>query len=334
MQPYQAYIHKLKKAQLVTRLLFVLHLVLFSCFSLAAEYNKEQTSTLSSLEVKETTQNIVVALEQIYLYPERSEYISKTLLSESFGGGNNSGYDTDTYLRKTRSRIVQATLDTSIDLLEEPGRVKYSSSGEPLLNDLNGTVATEISEDNVGYLKIAGNSDFDEAKELLRQSIKTLVSVDALIIDIRLAERADLSLIRELLSYFLKEGTAIGTITTNGNVENMSIQHSDGYDKFKEIVPLYILTSSFVNEEWEFFSYSLQQLNRAFIIGETTMGVALLNKAVKVGNNIVIDLPYARLTQSTTGDNWEEIGVIPDHEVSQREALNKAYKLALTKVKQ
>lgn len=316
----------------MTKWFMVLFLLQFSSISFAVDNHNNQDSTLSLSEAKYLTHNIVVALERIYLNPQRAEYISKTLLSESFGENFKKEYDTDQFIREIRARIIQATLDTGIDLIEERSAITYSSGGELILEDQNGTVTTEISEDNVGYLKITGNSDFNEAKKLLRNSFASLESVDALIIDIRLADKVDLPFIRELLSYFVPEGTAIGTLTSNGHVEKMLTQRSDGYEKFKDNMPLYILTSSFVSGGWEFFSYSLQQLKKALIVGESTMGVAILNKAVKVGSHIVLDIPYARIALPETGDNWEEIGVIPDHEVSKQDALIKAYTLALASI--
>jgi C-terminal processing protease CtpA/Prc len=125
-----------------------------------------------------------------------------------------------------------------------------------------------------------------------------------------------------------------------------------GFKKFKQNFPLYILNASFVTGPWELFSYSLQVLEKAIVVGEVTMGVDFVNTSAKVGNNVAIEMTSGFITGPDAKGSWNDQGVVPDYytesneakpgeakvnevklnEVKPDEALKKAYSLALTQI--
>lgn len=95
-------------------------------------------------------------------------------------------------------------------------------------------------------------------------------------------------------------------------------------------VPVYILTSSRTYSSAEGFAYTLQNLQNAIVIGDTTRGGAHLTRSFSLGDGFVAFIPYLRTENAKTKTNWEGIGVIPQVIADENKALMKAQGIALT----
>ena len=109
---------------------------------------------------------------------------------------------------------------------------------------------------------------------------------------------------------------------TNPNVEGKRF----GADK-----PVFVLTSFKTFSAGEEFSYNLQQLKRATIIGETTGGGANPGDVRPLGQDMFVFIPDERAINPISKTNWEGVGVTPDIAVSPDQALEKALALARSK---
>ena len=93
----------------------------------------------------------------------------------------------------------------------------------------------------------------------------------------------------------------------------------------------YVLTSSRTFSAAEEFSYNLQQLDRASIVGETTGGGAHPVSGYRIDDRFQVMVPFARAINPISKTNWEGVGVKPDVEAPAAEALDKALQLARKK---
>ncbi|MCB9421746.1 MAG: S41 family peptidase [Ardenticatenaceae bacterium] len=93
--------------------------------------------------------------------------------------------------------------------------------------------------------------------------------------------------------------------------------------------PVYILTSSNTFSAGEEFAFNLQTRQRATLVGETTSGGAHPGSPYRLHPHFEVFIPVGRAINPITHDNWEGRGVAPDVAVSQEQALNTAYRLAL-----
>jgi C-terminal processing protease CtpA/Prc len=82
----------------------------------------------------------------------------------------------------------------------------------------------------------------------------------------------------------------------------------------------------------EDFSYSLRNLKRATLIGETTLGGAHETKIEPIDAYFSVSVPFARSISPITGTNWEGTGIEPDVNVAADEALDVALKLAAEEI--
>ena len=92
---------------------------------------------------------------------------------------------------------------------------------------------------------------------------------------------------------------------------------------------MYLLTSRKTFSGAEEFTYNLQNLKRATVIGEVTGGGAHPGDVYKIHPHFGAFIPTGRAINPITGTNWEGTGVIPDIEIPQDQALKTAHVLAL-----
>jgi hypothetical protein len=95
---------------------------------------------------------------------------------------------------------------------------------------------------------------------------------------------------------------------------------------------VYILTSKRTFSAAEEFTYNLQGLKRATVIGETTGGGAHPGRGYRINDHFMMFVPTGRAINPVTKTNWEGTGVKPDVEVPAEKALETAHRTAQQKL--
>jgi C-terminal processing protease CtpA/Prc len=95
---------------------------------------------------------------------------------------------------------------------------------------------------------------------------------------------------------------------------------------------VYILTSHFTFSAAEDISYTLKNLKRASIVGETTGGGAHPVMGRRLNEHFFVMVPFARYISPVTKTNWEGTGVEPDIKTPASHALKVAQLTALKKL--
>ncbi len=94
-------------------------------------------------------------------------------------------------------------------------------------------------------------------------------------------------LVQYLVSHFVPEGTLLWDMFTTVMVKAQSkyeVWQCPDLATVEKPEPLYILQSDGLVSAGEFFSYTLQQLGRAIVIGETSAGLAHYTGAAQVND--------------------------------------------------
>ena len=102
--------------------------------------------------------------------------------------------------------------------------------------------------------------------------------------------------------------------------------------RFAEDKDVYILIDNNSFSAAEDFSYTMKNLKRATLVGETTGGAANSGDMVRLNDHFSLFLPTGRGISPITNTNWEGVGVTPDVKVTSDQALNEAQKLILGKM--
>ena len=92
--------------------------------------------------------------------------------------------------------------------------------------------------------------------------------------------------------------------------------------------PVFVLTSKRTFSAAEALSYSLKNLKRATVIGETTLGGAHPVELKPIDTHFSAAVPFGRSISPITKTNWEGTGVEPDVKVAADQALDVALKFA------
>lgn len=93
-------------------------------------------------------------------------------------------------------------------------------------------------------------------------------------------------------------------------------------------VPLFVLTGNGTFSGAEEFSYNMQTQKRATLVGETTGGGANPGGMMPVNDKLMVFIPTGAAINPITKTNWEGVGVVPEVQVPQAEAMDKALELA------
>ncbi len=183
---------------------------------------------------------------------------------------------------------------------------------------------------NIGYLGLEGFEEAALAAETAAAAMNFLANTEALIIDLRRNGGGDPDMVALLCSYFFDDATHLNDIydrPSNTTRQFWTLSHVPGKRYLGKEV--YVLTSKSTFSAAEEFSYNLQSLKRATIVGETTGGGAHPTGSHRLNDHFMVRVPMARSINPVTKTNWEGTGVKPHVETPAEQAMKNAQLAAL-----
>lgn len=286
------------------------------------------------------------ALNTTYIFPDAASKIEKLIrdrykkksyaefarmdgflqaLTEDIRSVNNDRHLWVEYLPDERIALLDSDTNGAAAAAEDLRQSRQRNFGFRELRILPG---------NVGYLKLNGFSDFNEAGVVAVGAMNYLSNANAIIFDLRDNGGGSTKMIQLLTSYFFDEPTHLNSfyIRRTDTIEQFWTQgHVSG--PRLSATDVYILTSEFTFSAAEEFSYNLKNLKRGTIVGDTSGGGAHPNEFVHWRNlHVTMSIPFGRAINPITGTNWEGTGVIPDIPCPTNMALDVAHQDALKKI--
>ena len=186
---------------------------------------------------------------------------------------------------------------------------------------------------NIGYIDFRVFESPADAGPTAVAAMNFLAYCDAIIVDLRQNGGGEPAQIQLISSYFFEEPVHLNDLYARASdlTENYwTLPYVPGARASKADV--YVLTSARTFSGAEEFSYNLQNLKRATIIGETTGGGAHPTNAMIVQRDFILRVPFARAINPVSKTNWEGTGVKPDIACPAAEAFDRAYALAVEKL--
>jgi C-terminal processing protease CtpA/Prc len=141
-----------------------------------------------------------------------------------------------------------------------------------------------------------------------------LADTDGLIVDLRENHGGDPHTVALLISYFVDQRTRLTGIwdrDTGATTQQWTEDELDG-KRYGGRKPLVILVGPDTASAGEDFTYTMQALKRATVVGEPTLGAAHLASAYRLGDHFYAAIPNQSSINPVTHTNWEGVGVIPD----------------------
>ncbi|XP_055986490.1 retinol-binding protein 3 [Sorex fumeus] len=290
-------------------------------------------------------------LEVHYAHPEVVGQTS-ALLQEKLAQG---AYHTATDLDSLASQLTADLQDMSGDhrLLvfhssdevateEEPPPASMVPSPEELSYLIETLFKTDVLPGQLGYLRFDAMAELEAVKaigpQLVRLVWQELVDTAALVIDLRYNPGSYTTAVPLLCSYFFEAEPfrhlySLYDRNTLRVTEVKTLPQVAGrrYGSRKD---LYILVSHSSGSAAEAFSRSMQDLQRATVIGEHTGGGALSVGIYQVASSpIYASIPTQIAMSASTGESWDLAGVKPDVIVPASEALSTAQDIVTLRAK-
>ncbi|HKP71332.1 MAG TPA: S41 family peptidase, partial [Pyrinomonadaceae bacterium] len=245
----------------------------------------------------------------------------------SGGGGGTPPANGQPVRRVVRGEPGGASPDAAEPLRRLVGRNPNDTTGNM------GLEKVETLNGNIGLLEFSYFDPSNEAAKKISDAMNTLASTDALIIDLRRCRGGASNAITLLMSYFFDKSIHLSDAydrVLDEKMESWSLAEVPGKRYGQKDV--YILTSRFTFSAAEDISYTLKNLKRATIVGETTGGGAHPVRGRRLNEHFFVMVPFARYISPVTQTNWEGVGVKPDVEAPAAHALKLAQLTALKKL--
>jgi hypothetical protein len=192
----------------------------------------------------------------------------------------------------------------------------------------------EHLDGNVGYIKLRKFEDPALAGEALVAAMQFLSHTDALLVDLRQNGGGYGSMADLFASYFFgDEPVHLSDAydrSTGETSQSWTLPYVPGLRYVGK--PVYILTASRTFSAAEGFTYCLQKMGRAVVVGETTGGGAHFVHIFQIDPHFAVMVPVGTVKSAVTGSDWEGTGVVPDVAVAADTALPTAHRLALEKL--
>jgi hypothetical protein len=181
-------------------------------------------------------------------------------------------------------------------------------------------------EGNVGLLTWKKFHEPEYAGEAFAAAMRLLEPSDALIIDLRKSEGGSPQMVALMLTYFMPEGDPVLISTVQSRADKRqywTLPFVSGPRYVGKKVA--ILTSRRTFSAGEGFTEHMRRMRGAIVVGERTRGGARMSRWIKVHPNFAVKVSVARHLAPVK--DWEGVGVTPDVEVPEADALNKALEL-------
>jgi hypothetical protein len=331
-----------------TRLILAAALAALGTAPLSAQMAQpEPDRPIDAASRASVVENVISALDRAYVFPEKAREMGAALRQRV----RRREYDA-----VTSSRAFADSLTSHLQAVSRDKHLRVRFSPEPIppedttqrretpeqlalrrdrarVNNF-GFEKVERLAGNVGYLEIRGFADPAIASETAVAAMNFLANADALIIDLRRNGGGSPGMVQLVSSYLFDESTHLNSLyfrPADRTSQFWTLPYVPGR-RFGQEKPVYVLTSERTFSAAEEFSYNLQNLKRATIVGDTTGGGAHPGGVRRVGDHFGVFVPSGRAISPVTNTNWEGTGVRPDVAVPTAHALQTAYVDALGKV--
>jgi peptidase S41-like protein len=298
----------------------------------------DESSRWIAVDEAERTRVIDGAVQMIndfYVFPDVAKKVTAKLRTQQKQGAYRNITDAQIFATRLSDDLVALSGDKhmGIDFFTEaaPDDAPAHPRTDPqILAQTNcGLETADHFPPNIGYLKIDHFYEPEQCSPTAIAAMNFLADSDALIIDLRGNSGGAPQMVALISSFLFDERTHLGDIYDRGpntTEQQWTFPHLPG-KKFTG-KPLFILTAARTFSAGEQFSFSLKELKRATLIGETTGGGAHPVAPHRIDDHFFVRVPFGRFIGPVTPTNWEGTGVEPDIKVPAAEALGVATKLA------
>jgi len=205
-----------------------------------------------------------------------------------------------------------------------------SPRGEPGPETNYGFPEVKVVDGNTGYIRIDEFSHSEKSREAAIKAMAAVADCEALIFDLRSNHGGGPELGHLISSYLFDAPTLLGSYYSRleDGIKDIYTLESLPGKRFGQKKRVFILTSSNTASGAETFAFCLQDLKRAVVVGERTVGTAHGARYMVVNDRFWMTIPIVRPISPVSKKDWEGTGVTPDIQAPEDRALDVARKEA------
>ena len=284
-------------------------------------------------------EKLLSGIQTGYVIPENAEVTIRAIRAAESSGFYEKFGTAKTFADQLTLDLRSASHDKHLAVFFDPESTtpaKSSGAPTPSRERFNfGFNEMKRLRGNVGYLDLRSFANPDEARETASTWLSALANFDAIILDLRQNGGGNTPMVGYIASYFFSSTpvhlTDMYWRDQNQTIEVWTLANLPGRRSADR--DLYILVGPSTFSAAEDFSYSLKQLKRATLVGETTGGGAHMGRGLqRLSPLFTAFIPTGQSLNPITKSNWENVGVEPDVRVPAANALTEAHLLALRKL--
>ncbi len=318
-------------------------LFLLGVFALTSPLHAQEGATeqLTSQMRAQIITGLADQLTKHYVYPDDAPDIVAGVQKALADGDYDQLIEPNDFARQLSTDLVRITQDQHFSvayLPETNSETLFENDDEAIARRANfGFERLEILPGNIGYIRFDYFPDPEVAYPLLTSAMGFVENADALIFDLRYNNGGYLETAQFLASHLFSSEKDQALFRYFYNDDGETIRRSQWVmaaipGKRRPDVPVYVLTSSTSFSAAEWMAFSLQELERATIVGQRTTGAAHPVDRFRIDDKFVVQLPIGKIFGPVSGGDFEGSGVAPDQEVESHAALETAYALALNAI--
>jgi hypothetical protein len=294
----------------------------------------------------EAIDTLVAKLNDHYVFPDKAKQIEAVLRQRQQEGKYDGMTDGEQLAQQLTADLRGVAHDLHMKVEFSPNLVPPDDAGMPpptsqaaadqgsnfamrLIERVGRSVAkfgvekVDHLSPNIGYLKVSGFPPAFLVAEKYAAAMDKLADTDGLIVDLRDNGGGGPQSVALLTSYFVDQRTRLNDIwdrDTGITTQQWTEDKLDG-KRYGGKKPVVILAGSGTMSAGEEFTYTMQALKRATVIGERTWGGAHPTRPFRLGDHFFAAIPSARTISPITHSNWEGVGVVPDIAATPDQAL-------------
>jgi hypothetical protein len=309
-------------------------------FVMLAQTLMGQEMTLTNEYKKEVIEKLSILINDFYIYPDVAKKTGEHLFKQYEAGYFDPCKDNETFATVLTEAVQSVNKDKHMKIMPNAPYIAPENTLEAKAahrmgqinhyrNYNHGFKELKMLEGNVAYLDLRMFDPLYRAREVADAYMKLLSLADAVIIDLTHNGGGDPSMVQYLCSYFFDKKLHLNSLyyrEGDRTEEYWTLEKVEG--KKLVDIPLFIMISEETFSGAEEFSYNMQQLKRATLIGQTSAGGANPGETRGINKDLSVFIPTGRAINPITNTNWEGVGVQPEIFTKKEETLEQAHKLA------